>query len=92
MGAATIGIIALFILVCTYLYVMALCYLCDVYEKKQLAKRQGQEKKRKQELQRAIEETEMRRKTELERRKRVIEERRQQAIKQTKSTHMQAQA
>jgi hypothetical protein len=85
MGAATIAIIAIFILVCTYLYVMGLCYLCDRYEQRKNARREEEEKKRKQELQRAIEETELRRKTELERRKRAIEERRQRARPQAKA-------
>ncbi len=90
MGAAAIGVIALLLLVCTYLYVMGLCYLCDLYEKKQLAKRQDEENRRKQELQRVIEETEMKRKVELERRKRLAEERRQQALMNSRTAKQNA--
>ena len=77
MGALAIGIIALSILVCIYLYVMGLCYLCDLYERRQNLKRGEAEKRRKQELQRAIEETEARRKAEIQRRKSAMEQRRQ---------------
>ena len=61
------GIIVLLILVSLYFYVMGLCYLCDLYE----------EKKRKERLHRAIEETEMRRKSEIERRKNLAQARMQ---------------
>jgi predicted Holliday junction resolvase-like endonuclease len=90
MRAATIGIIGLLVLVCTYLYVMALCYLCDHYERKQNSKREAEEKRRKQELQRAIDETELRRRAELERRKRVAEERRQRGYQGQKAGQVSA--
>jgi predicted Holliday junction resolvase-like endonuclease len=77
MRATTAVIIILCVIVSTYLYVMALCYLCDLYEQRKLAKRDVEEKKRKEELQRAIAETEMRRQSEMDRRRRAAEERRQ---------------
>jgi len=77
MKATTLGIIALFILVGTYLYVMAMCYLCDLYDRRQNVKREEEEKRRKRELQRVIEETELRKRADLERRRRAAEERRQ---------------
>jgi len=71
------GIIVLLILVSLYFYVMGLCYLCDLYEEKKRAKQRAEEKKRKERLHRAIEETEMRRKSEIERRKNLAQARMQ---------------
>jgi predicted Holliday junction resolvase-like endonuclease len=91
MGAISIVLIILCVIVTTYLYVMGLCYLCDVYEQRKLAKRDAEEKRRKEELQRAIAETEMRRQTEVERRKRSAEERRQRGrIAANGASHMPA--
>ena len=70
-----LGIGALLFLVGTYFYVMALCHLCDLYEQKRLAKQKAEEKKRKERLQRAIDEAETRRKSEMERRKRLTQAR-----------------
>lgn len=77
MQATTVIVIVLGVIVVTYMYVMALCYLCDIYEKKKLAKRDAEEKRRKEELHRAIAETEMRRQAEMQRRMKAAEERRQ---------------
>ncbi len=76
MRAMIIVAIILGVLAGIYLYVMALCYLCDVYEQKKLAKQEAEEKRRREDLKRIIEETEMRRRAEMERRKKVAEERR----------------
>ena len=70
-----LGIGALLFLAGTYFYVMALCYLCDLYEQRRLAKQRAEEKKRKERLQRAIDEAEARRQSEMERRKRLAQAR-----------------
>lgn len=77
MRAMIVGAIALSVIVGTYLYVMGLCYLCDLYERKKLAKKEAEEKNRREELKRVIDETEMRRKAEMERRKKLAMARRQ---------------
>ena len=63
----------------TYLYVMGLCYLCDLYEAKKQRKQQEEEKRRKEELRRAVDEAEMRRKAETERRRRMADARKQRS-------------
>lgn len=90
MSAATLGIIALCALAGTYLYVTGLCYLCDLHEQKKLNKREEQEKRRKEELHRAIEETERRRKEELARRKQLAETRRQRVHAKGRAPRMAA--
>ena len=74
---AKLGVAALLVFVGTYFYVMGLCYLCDLYEQKKLAKQRAEEKKRKERLHRAIEETEKKRKSETERRRRLAQARMQ---------------
>lgn len=61
----------------TYLYVMGLCYLCDLYELRKRKKQAEEEKRRKEELRRALDEAEMRRKTQIERRKQLARGRNQ---------------
>lgn len=65
----TVGIIALCGLAGSYLYVMGLCYICDVYERNKQKKQQELEKKRKEELKFAVEQAELKRKQELKARK-----------------------
>jgi type VI protein secretion system component VasK len=77
MRATTVVMVVLGVVVCTYLYVMGLCYLCDLYERRKLAKQDAEEKRHKEELHRAIAETEMRRQAEVQRRMKAAEERRQ---------------
>ena len=90
MRATTVMIVILGVIVCTYLYVMALCYLCDVYEKRKLVKRDAEEKRRKEELHRAITETEMRRQAEMQRRMKAAEERRQRGAITAKELPLQS--
>ncbi len=75
MGAMTIVVLVLCGFVLTYLYVMGLCYLCDLYSLKQEKKREEAEKRRKKELRAALDHVEMKRKEEIERRKRLAKER-----------------
>lgn len=82
-----IGVIALSAIAGIYLYVMALCHLCDVYERKKLAKQEAEEKRRKEELKRVIEESELRRKMEIERRKKMAEARRQRGLARPGKTY-----
>ena len=90
MRATTVIFIILGVIVCTYLYVMALCYLCDIYEKRKLARRDVEEKKRKEELHRAIAETETRRQAEMQRRMKAAEERRQRGSIAAKELPLQS--
>lgn len=76
MRAMTWLVVGFCVAVGTYMYVMTLCYLCDVHEEKKQAKQDAEEKRRKQELHRALEQVEMQRKQEVEQRRRVAEERR----------------
>ncbi len=77
MGAVTFVIIAVCIVVGIYLYVMGLCYLCDLHERRKAAKREAEEKRRKEDLQLALEQAEARRRQEIERRKNLAQARRQ---------------
>ncbi|MBI4830644.1 MAG: hypothetical protein HY801_03630 [Candidatus Lindowbacteria bacterium] len=79
MRAMTWVVVGLCVVVATYMYVMALCYLCDLHEEKKRAKHEAEEKRRRQELQRAFEQVEMQRKHDVEQRKRLAEERRLRA-------------
>ena len=65
----TVGIIALCGLAGSYLYVMGLCYICDVYERNKRKKQQELEKKRKEELKLATEHAELKRKRAFEARR-----------------------
>jgi len=80
MGAMTIVVLVLCCFVLTYLYVMGLCYLCDLYSLKQEKKREEAEKRRKEELRAALDHVEMRRKEEVERRKRLAKERKERSL------------
>jgi len=94
MRAITVGIIALCALAGTYLYVMGLCYICDVYERNKQKKQQELEKKRKQELRLAVEQAELKRKRALEarreRRRQSEEARRQMGFNGGQSRPAQA--
>jgi hypothetical protein len=77
----TMGIIAVCALAGTYLYVMGLCYICDLYERNKQKKHQKLEKKRKEELKLTAEQAEVKRKRDLEgrrERRRKMEEARRQ--------------
>ncbi|RJP69873.1 MAG: hypothetical protein C4532_10085 [Candidatus Abyssobacteria bacterium SURF_17] len=79
MRAMMIGVIILCASAGVYLYVMLLCHLCDVYERKKQAQRDAVERRRREDLQRALDQAEMRRRMEIERRKQLAEARRQAA-------------
>lgn len=67
----TVGIAILCAAVGIYLYVMGLCYLCDLYEERKQRRKEEEEQRRKEQLLQAIEETEKRKKAQVERRKRL---------------------
>ncbi len=90
MHVTMVMLIILGVIGCTYMYVMALCYLCDVYERKKLAKQDAHEQRRKEEIHRAIAETEMRRQAETKRRIKAAEERRQRSSIAAKELPLQS--
>ncbi len=71
MGAITIFALVACGFMLVYLYVMGMCYLCDVYKLKQERKRAEAEKRRRKQLRSARERAEKRRELEMERRKRL---------------------
>ena len=77
MAATTLAIIVICVLAGTYLYVMALCNLCDLYARRKQEKQEEEEKRRKKELKLARDQAEMRRKQEMERRKQLARARTQ---------------
>jgi biopolymer transport protein ExbB/TolQ len=77
MGATTLAVIVICVLAGTYLYVMALCHLCDVYARRKQEKQEEEERRRKKELKLALEQVEMRRKQEMGRRKQLARARTQ---------------
>ncbi len=79
----TVGVIALSVIVGTYVYVMTLCYLCDLYEQKKEKRRLAEAEKRKEELRRARTQAEMRRTQQMERRKQLAKARREKGTRGT---------
>jgi predicted membrane protein len=75
-----LAIFALCAVAFTYMYVMALCYLCDMYERKKQVKQEEAEKRRKELLRQAFDQADVKRREDIERRKRLAETRRKQSI------------
>jgi hypothetical protein len=76
-----IAIFALCAVVGTYLYVMGLCYLCDLYEMKRQKKQEEEEKRRKEKLHQALDEAEKKRKAEARRRALMARTPKQQRVR-----------
>ena len=77
MGAITIAALVICSIAITYLYVMGLCYLCDLYTLSKQKKQEAAEKRRKEELRLAREQAEMKREQDMELRKQRIKARRE---------------
>ena len=71
----TVAIVVLCAVVGIYLYVMGLCHLCDLYERRQKAKQDEEEKRQKEKLLWALNEAEIKKKAEIERRKQMAKAR-----------------
>jgi uncharacterized protein YaiL (DUF2058 family) len=80
MGAITIAVIVLCALAGTYLYVMGLCYLCDMYTLQKEKKREAEEKRRKERIRIALDQAEAKRKAEIARRKQLAKARRERGL------------
>jgi uncharacterized membrane protein len=80
MGATTIAVLVVCALAATYLYVMALCYLADLYTQRKENLKQKAEKERKEILRQALDAAEMKRKKEEQRRRQLARERKQRGI------------
>ena len=80
MGATTIAVLAVGALVGIYLYVMGLCYLCDLYALRKQKKLEEAEQVRKERIREALDRAEMKRKQELRRRKQLARARREKGV------------
>lgn len=80
MGAMTIAVIVVCALAGTYLYVMGLCYLCDLYSLQKEKKKEAEEKKRKEHIRIALDQAAERRKAEIARRKQLMKARRERGL------------
>jgi hypothetical protein len=80
MGATTIAVIVVCALAGTYLYVMGLCYLCDLYSLRKEKQKQEEEKKRKEQIKIALDHAEAKRKAEIARRKGLAKARRERGL------------
>ena len=77
MGATTIAVIVVCALAGTYLYVMALCYLVDLYTERKENLKQKAEKERKERLRQALDAAELKRKKEVQHRRQLTKARNQ---------------
>ena len=77
----TVAIVVLCAAVGIYLYVMGLCHLCDLYERRKRAKQDEEEKRRKEKLLWALNEAEIKKKADIERRKQMARARSQKGKK-----------
>lgn len=79
----TIAVLVVCGIAVTYLYVMGLCYLCDLYTLRQKKKQEAAERRRKAELQMARYQAEARRKQDIELRKKLAKARKNRGTSAT---------
>jgi len=77
----TIAVIIICGIVSIYLYVMGLCYLCDLYEVRKQKKRDQEEMRRKEKMWKNMADAEALQRAQMERRRQIAEARKQKTEK-----------